>query len=52
MGGHLYVQCRSVCELNKAIKALSRDDQGIKVTSELQKSKNQEHKAAIWPLNL
>ena len=47
-GSHLYVPCRSVCDWDQnRIKPFWEADQGIKVTSELLKSTDQEHVAAI-----
>ena len=51
---HLYVSCRSVCDRDqnwiKQSKPFLRVNQGIKVTSKLQKSKDQECAAPIRPL--
>ena len=49
-----YVSCRSICERDpnwiKRSKPFVRADQGIKLTSKLQKSTDQECTAAIWLL--
>ena len=52
----LYVLCRSICDRDqnwiKRSKAFLGADQGIKVTSKLLKSMDQERAAAIQPLSL